>query len=150
MVGGLTAATRYTAEAISAALGGLPTVKSKTVFEDSTIAIYEVTHGGQRAYWIYEGKDGRVSSVDIFDPSAATLTGVRLGMSWREIYANGLRPRCKAGIEQDAGRVFCSVPGLTRLTYGFKVDWSGPDYALPAPEVLAQGTLERMSWRATD
>ena len=150
-VGGITARTPYTPEAVSAALGGLPVKATKIYFEDIPVPALEATRDGKRVLLVFKHPAGtRVIRAVVFAPDSETSTGVAIGMLMSRIYQHLPDLQCRNGLDEQSGLVFCPAPGLGNVRFAFRCNYSTPEDSLPPASVLARCPLANITWIADD
>jgi len=150
-VGGITAQTPYTPEAVSAALGGLPVKATKIYFEDIAVPALEATRDGKRVLLAFRHPAGtRVVWARVYAPDSVTSTGVAVGMLMSRIYDHLPNLQCRNGLKQQSGLVFCPAPGLGNVRFAFRCNYATPDDSLPPASVLARCPLASITWIADE
>jgi Protein of unknown function (DUF1131) len=150
-IGGITAQTPYTVEAVSAGVGGLPVKPIKLHFEGIPIPALEATRDGKRVLLAFRREGGiHVGRAVAYAPESVTATGAAIGMPMARIYAGLPHPGCRNGLDQEAGLVFCPAADLENIRYAFRCNYPTRDDALPPAAVLARCPLERIIWIAPD
>jgi hypothetical protein len=54
--------------------------------------------------------------------------------------------RCRNGLEQEKGRVFCPAPDLENVRLMFRCDYATRDDSLPPANVLVRCPVEAIIW----
>jgi len=150
-VGGITARTPYTPEAVSAALGGLPVKATKIYFDNIAVPALEAMRDGKRVLLAFRHPAGtRVIRAVVFAPDGETSTGVEIGMLMSRIYDHLPNLQCRDGLDQESDLVFCPAPGLGNVRFAFRCNYSTHDNSLPPASVLARCPLARITWIADE
>ncbi len=147
-VGRVTEKTAFTRDAIAAALAGLEVRKASRRSEGMAVPMFRARRSGKTILEIFEGSAGRVGRVVVTDPSVATRTGAKVGMSFSNAYGDDAPRGCAPGQEESSGKVLCDAPELPRVRLVFGGRWDGPDGELPPPAVLADWTVAAIVWTA--
>jgi len=150
-IGGITADTPYTPQAVSAALGGLPVMATKVYFDKIPIPTLEATREGKRVLLAFGGAGGdRVTRAVAYAPDAVTSTGVAVGTPMGEVFSRLPNRSCRNGLEDQSGLVFCPAPYFSNIRFAFRCNHATPDDELPPVKVLKLCPLESIIWLADD
>jgi hypothetical protein len=150
-VGDIDSRTPCTPKAVSAGLGGLPVAATKVYYDDIAVPVLEATRDGKRVLLAYRRSGGDlVSHVIAYAPETTTSTGVEIGTAMAEVYAKLPNRRCRNGLEQQKGLVFCPAPYLGNVRFAFRCNYATRGDALPPADVLARCPLEFIIWLADD
>jgi len=150
-IGGITAQTPYTPEAVSARLGGLPVRAITLHYEDFPIPALEATRDGKRVLLVFRHEAGiHVARAVTYAPESVTVTGVAIGTPMGQVFAHLPNQNCRNGLEQETGLVFCPASDLANVRYAFRCNYATRDDALPPVNVLARCPVERIIWIAPD
>jgi hypothetical protein len=146
-IGGITAQTAYTPQAVSAALGGLPVAATTIYFDKFPISALEATRDGKRVLLAFPSPDGdRVARAVAYAPDAATSTGVIVGTLMGTVFSGMAHRGCRAGLDDQAGLVFCPAPYFDNVRFAFRCGHTASVDRLPPADVLATCPLESIMW----
>ncbi len=143
-IGGITAVTPFTRDAIAAALPGYGIVEGYVDPEARHQAILKAEKGDKVSLRIYpDAKKSRVISVVVTDPAATPV----IGTAFSRIYPNASAGSCRAGQGKMSGKVFCMAPVALNVIYVFTGKGQSSDNTLPSEKVLADWTVPEIVWQ---
>ena len=143
----LNAETMYAAKDVSAALGGMPVAESKLYYENIPIPVLEATRDGKRMLLAFKREGGlHISRAITYAPESVTSTGVSVGMPMAKIFHRLPDLRCRNGLEQEKGRVFCPAPDLENVRLVFRCNYTARHDRLPPADVLALCPVAGIIW----
>ena len=146
-IGRLNAKTVYAAKDVSAALGGMPVAESKIYYENIAIPVLEATRDGKRMLLAFKREGGlHISRAITYAPESVTSTGVSVGMPMAKVFHRLPDRRCRNGLEQEKGHVFCPAPDLENVRLMFRCNYTTHDDRLPPADVLARCPVEAIIW----
>ncbi|HEY4167620.1 MAG TPA: DUF1131 family protein [Reyranella sp.] len=146
-IGRLNGDTTYAVKDVSAALGGMTVTESKIYYEDIPIPVLEATRDGKRMLLAFKREGGlHISRAITYAPEAVTSTGVSVGMPMAKVFHHLPDQRCRNGLEQEKGRVFCPAPDLENVRLMFRCDYATRDDSLPPANVLVRCPVEAIIW----
>jgi hypothetical protein len=146
-IGRLNAETTYAAKDVSAALGGMTVAESKIYYEDIPIPVLEATRDGKRMLLAFRREGGlHISRAITYAPESVTSTGVSVGMPMAKVFHRLPDRRCRNGLEQEKGRVFCPAPDFENVRLMFRCDYAIRNDSLPPADVLARCPVEGIIW----
>jgi len=146
-IGRLNADTPYTVKDVSAALGGMPVTESKIYYDDIAVPVLEATRDGKRMLLAFKRRGGlHISHAVTYAPEAVTSTGVSVGMPMGKVFHKLPDRRCRNGLEQQKGLVFCPAPDLSDVRLEFRCNYATRDDSLPPADVLARCPVEAIIW----
>ena len=146
-IGRLNAETMYAAKDVSAALGGMPVAESKLYYENIPIPVLEATRDGKRMLLAFKREGGlHISRAITYAPESVTSTGVSVGMPMAKVFHRLPDRRCRNGLEQEKGRVFCPAPDLENVRLVFRCNYTARYDRLPPADVLARCPVEGIIW----
>ncbi len=145
--------TRFTQQAISSALPGFKIVKTTDGTENTSWTAFVAeqdglkillgpgegqskreqfrtrpvtTPGGSKGFFL-DGGTGRVGYLKVTGPKGATITGIKIGEKFSDIYGDASpitgalsAANCAAGIEELQDYLLCAAPGLAHVTLQFQ------------------------------
>ena len=150
-IGRLDAETLYAVKDVSAALGGMTVVESKIYYEDIPIPVLEAMRDGKRMLLAFKREGGlHISRAITYAPEAVTSTGVSVGMPMAKVFGRLPDRRCRNGLEQEKGRVFCPAPDLENVRLMFRCDYTTRNDSLPPADVLARCPVEAIIWISSE
>ncbi|MEZ5477240.1 MAG: DUF1131 family protein [Thiolinea sp.] len=91
-----------------------------------------------------------VFSIVVHDAQIGNKLGNLIGEKYRDIYSYGKTEECAPGMEEWSGKVMCYAPEQRNILYLFAAADSGTAVVndeVPAPEVMADWTLEAIVWK---
>lgn len=147
-VGGITAATAFTAEAIGAALPGLQVKTATGASEGQSFKLFQAQRGGTTVVTLLGTDGGKVTRAVVADASVTGPGNTRVGQVLSNVYGDSGMPKCVAGQEESSGKVLCPAPGASNVMLVFAGAWNGPDGQLPPGDVLAKWTVQSIVWLA--
>lgn len=145
-VGGINAATPYSAKAIQAALPGFTTDSIQTAVEMTTEnAIGAFNSDGFQVLQIFKGGDGRIRTVHGVTHHLAGPNGERIGMTFAEVGTR--RSDCRVGQELWRGMAICSARGVANVQLVYAIpQFTGPWDQLPPDNLLRSAAIQRILW----
>lgn len=148
--GPLNAETRYDAKAIEASMPGYTTgsvlIGLETGTTNATVLFRKIYGGQVQALQVLPGTGGRIGQIHGVTHHVAGPAGERPGMSFKQ---TGTDPStCRIGTGLWLGMAICTSRGApnVQLTFSFKGE-AAMASALPRPDVLATGELQRIIWQ---
>jgi len=146
-IGRLNALTPYAVKDVSTALGGLPVTETKIYYEDIPIPVLEATRDGKRVLLAFRREAGlHLSRAITYAPESVTSTGVAVGMPMAKVFRRLPDRRCRNGLEQETGLVFCPAPDLANVRLEFRCNYATRNDTLPPADVLARCLVEGIIW----
>ena len=146
-IGRLNADTVYAAKDVSAAFGGMTVTETKIFYEKIPIPVLEATRDGKRMLLAFKREGGlHISRAITYAPESVTSTGVSVGMPMAKVFPHLPDRRCRNGLEQEKGRVFCPAPDLENVRLEFRCDYATRNDSLPPAKVLAHCPVEAIIW----
>jgi hypothetical protein len=150
-IGRLNAQTLYAAKDVSAALGGLPVAETKLYYENIPIPVLEAKRDGKRMLLAFRREAGlHLSRAITYAPESVTSTGVAVGMPMAKVFHRLPDPRCRNGLEQEKGLVFCPAPDLANVRLEFRCNYATRGDSLPPVAVLARCPVEGIIWMSDE
>lgn len=150
-IGRLNGRTTYAPQSVSAALGGMPVTEIKMNFEDFAFPALEATRDGKRMLLAFKRESGLgISRAIAYAPESVTTTGVTVGMPMAKVFHRLPDRRCRNGLEQEHGLVFCPAPDMSNVRLEFRCNYATRDDVLPPADVLAKCPVEGIIWISDD
>lgn len=143
-VGGITAETPFTVEAIGEAFPHREVAEEKRSTEGEVYSVIAVRED-ERILLTVNPKHGKVDSIIVTSDKVNNTLGHTIGSRFTAVYEGEATP-CSPGQEELSGRVLCPAPVASNMTYIFEGEWHGPDGMLPPSEVLDQWHLSQVVW----
>jgi len=136
---------------VSAALDGLPVKTTTIYYRDIAISALEAMRDGKRMLLAFKREGGlHISRAITYAPEAVTSTGVSVGMPMAKVFHRLPDRRCRNGLEQEKGRVFCPAPDLENVRLMFRCDYTARNDSLPPADVLARCPVEAIIWFSSE
>ena len=147
-VGGITASTPLTEEAIKDALDGDYTLRSgMSMSNGKMLSFYQAMNDKDVKMSISGEPKGSVQRVDVVDPKVESEWGVKIGTPFSDLYTKAFDV-CVKGEGDDAQNIECKAPQSTHVSYVFSGIWHGPDSLMPADDSLKDWKVSKIIWRA--
>jgi hypothetical protein len=150
-IGRLNGRTTYAPQSVSTALGGMPVAETKINFEDFSIPALEATRDGKRMVLAFKREGGLgISRAITYAPESVTSTGVSVGMPMAKVFHRLPDQRCRNGLDQEHGLVFCPAPDMSNVRLEFRCNYATRDDVLPPADVLAKCPVEGIIWISSE
>ena len=147
-VGGITASTPLTEEAIKDALDGDYTLRSgMSMSNGKMLSFYQAMSDKEVKMSISGAPKGSVQRVDVVDAKVESEWGVKIGTPFSDLYTKAFDV-CVKGEGDDAQNIECKAPQSTHVSYVFSGIWHGPDSLMPADDSLKDWKVSKIIWRA--
>ena len=145
-VAGLTATTPMDEEAVRDGLGDNYRLRNGMKSANGEIVSYFEAVKESQVMLVINGTNGKVSRIDVMDPSIESEKGVKIGTPFGDLYDKAFGV-CEQGKGDDADAVICKAPNSSHISYAFKGEWSGPESLLPSDDMLKKWTLTKIIWQ---
>lgn len=145
-VAGLNATTPMDEEAVRDGLSDNYRLRNGMKTANGEIVPYFEALKDQQLMLIINGNNGKVSRIDVMDPSIESEKGVKIGTPFGDLYDKAFGV-CEQGRGEDANLVVCKAPNSSHISYAFKGEWTGPESLLPSDDMLKKWTLTKIIWQ---
>lgn len=145
-VAGLNATTPMDEDAIRDGLDDNYRLRNGMKSANGEIVSYFEALKDKQVMLIINGSNGKVSRIDVMDPSIESESGVKPGTPFGDLYDKAFGV-CEQGRGDDADLVVCKAPQSTHISYAFKGEWNGPESLLPSDDQLKKWTLYKIIWQ---
>ncbi|UWS31685.1 RpoE-regulated lipoprotein [Erwinia pyrifoliae] len=145
-VGGINGNTPLQQQALSDGLNGNYQLRQGMRTADGNIVHFWQAVNSDKQVRLELTGQSTVSRVDISDRAIATVSGVKIGTPFSDLFKKAF-DNCQKGSGADSASVECKAPGSQHISYVFSGDWHGPDGLIPADQTLKNWTLSKIIWR---
>ena len=145
-VAGLNSTTPMDEEVVREGLSDNYRLRNGMKTTNGEIVSYFEALKDQRVMLIINGSNGKVSRIDVMDPSIESEKGVKIGTPFGDLYDKAFGV-CEQGRGDDDYLVVCKAPNSSHISYAFKGEWTGPESLLPSDDMLKKWTLTKIIWQ---
>lgn len=144
-VGNLTAATPFTEQAISDALGSDYRVRSGMRLDNGNMLKYFEAVKIDHVAMTINGESGRISRIDVTDSDIPASDGTKIGTPFSDIYSRAFN-NCQKSSD-NVLEIECRAKDSQHINYTFIGRWGGPPQLMPSDDTLKAWKVSKIVWR---
>lgn len=146
-IGGLTAVTPFSAEAIQATFPNMDVTMQTQSIEGVDYPVIVVSDGDAGKMEIEPTSDAAlIYRIKAIGAQFSGLSGHTVGDTFESVYGSTTPDSCVAGMDAAAGFVLCLAPSSQNVQYAFAGGWNYTFDQLPDEAALSDGVLQQIVW----